>query len=297
MAPFPQFRHRFVSAIVVLAIVGAAHAAEAPNLSELHEIQRRAAVRLALGDVLGALSLTRGEGGRGHLTGVSQSWNRQQIAELLAAVGKHRESLALLRSDEWAVRDPNVPTDAERSFARRVPLQPAIDRLLEAARTRQVLMFNEEHWRPEHRAFGALMLPKLRHLGFRYLALEDRDQPPLDEAMRTGRVTVRTDPYCYDPQRANLLRSALQSGMKIVAFDVSDPAELAEMQRDPLIGPRREDWMARNIQQRILERDPAAKIVIWVGMGHIAKKPLDVQGKSIEFMALRFWKRTGINPY
>lgn len=55
--------------------------------------------------------------------------------------------------------------------------------------------------------------------------------------------------------------------------------------------------MARNVEDRILKPDPKAKVLVWVGMGHIAKKPMEAGGKPVEFFALRLWKRTGIEPY
>ena len=294
-------RHRVVAALCAVAavITGPVESAlQAPDLSALHEMQRRAGRRLAVGDVLGALAVTDAKDRTAGLSGLAQSWNRQQVIELLAAVGRHRESLALLRNSPITERDPAPLTRDELSRAQRIRLQPAEWSLLREAQRRRVVMLNEEHWRPEHRAFGAALLPKLRRLGYRYLALETPDQGPLDEAMRRGRVTTTTDAYCYDPQRANLIRAALRCGMKIVAFDVSAADLPAPLRDDPLAATAlREDRMAENIQNRILKNDPSAKIVVWVGMGHIAKRPLDVGGKSVEFMALRFFKRTGIDPY
>jgi hypothetical protein len=51
--------------------------------------------------------------------------------------------------------------------------------------------------------------------------------------------------------------------------------------------------MARHIQEEILQKDPSAKMLIWVGMGHACKAEVDGEA----FMARRLWKLTGIEPY
>jgi hypothetical protein len=51
--------------------------------------------------------------------------------------------------------------------------------------------------------------------------------------------------------------------------------------------------MARHIQENTLQKDPSAKVLIWVGMGHACKVPIDGQA----WMACRLWKLTGIEPY
>jgi len=52
--------------------------------------------------------------------------------------------------------------------------------------------------------------------------------------------------------------------------------------------------MARNLDELILQRDPGAKLFVYAGGQHGAKTP---QWQGTEWMAMRLWQRTGIEPF
>jgi hypothetical protein len=285
---------------LVLVAAWASRAAPTPA-AQPDEGWRRYWGFLRQGNYLGALRVLqeeRWEESRNPPQPSSRLFGMQILAEVLGAVGRYREAQEAFNRREPRPAPPPLPSARELKAARDVPLVPAEQLVLDAAREHQIVILNETHYHPEHRAFGARLIPRLRALGVKYFALETDGQGELDEAMRTGRVLVTTDPYAFEPQRAELLRAVLRSGMKMVAFDRLTSAEQAEVGRDPIRGiPAREAAMARNIDEQILHRDPGAKILIWVGMGHACKQPLEVNGKMEPFMALRLWQRTGIEPF
>src|SRR5207248_362179 len=89
-----------------------------------------------------------------------------------------------------------------------------------------------------------------------------------------------------------------RAGMKLVAFDRLRPDEAVAVHREPIQGiPLREAAMARTIDEEILRRDPHARVLVWVGMGHACKLPLDVNGTPRAMMARCLWQRTGIEPF
>ena len=279
-----------------------AHAQESPLSARRQEVARHRQLSerhwrfLKQGNYLSSLRILR-EAVRENRDpeSLTFAWGNKNLAEVLAAVGSYREAQQVLNQTMPRSSSPWPPSATELKAAGQVKLEPAEELILQAARRHRIVMLNEEHWRPEHRAFGARLIPKLREAGIRYLAPETREQPPLDAAMKTGVVKIDTDPYCFEPQRAELLRAAIRAGMKVVAFDFRTPQEEADVQRDPIGGvPIREEAMARNIQEQILQKDPEAKVLVWVGMGHIAKQPMELEGRSESFMALRLWRRTGI---
>lgn len=56
----------------------------------------------------------------------------------------------------------------------------------------------------------------------------------------------------------------------------------------------REHKMAININERIFQREPNAKVLVWVGYGHSKKSnPADPN----KFMAQHLWELTGKEPY
>jgi hypothetical protein len=173
-------------------------------------------------------------------------------------------------------------------------LESAEGVVLRAAERRQIVILNEMHHQVEHRCFCARLIPHLAARGVRYLAWESDDQPALDEAMRTSRITPHTG-SSGEPQKAEILRAALRAGMQLVAFDFLSPEDEEARKRDPSQSvPVRETAMVRNLSVAILQRDPDAKLFIYAGGQHGAKTP---QWQGMEWMAMRLWQRTGIEPF
>jgi hypothetical protein len=161
-----------------------------------------------------------------------------------------------------------------------------------AIQDRHVLILAEEHHHPEHRAFGARILPLQRRAGVTHLALEAGYQAPLDRARVEKRVRPDTDGFAYEPQRAALLRAALSLELPIVAFDMdSHDAEWLFQHLDEMIRLR-EQRMAEHIVERILEPAPAARVLVWVGQGHGQKV-----SRGLKTMAMHLWGLTGEEPF
>jgi len=139
------------------------------------------------------------------------------------------------------------------------------------------------------------VLPLLKRAGITHLALETSDQARLDQAFKARMVTPATDGwFTAEPQRAALLRAAIALHLPIVAFDM-DEADLTWMQEHPdETGEYRERRMAEHIVERILQQEPAARILAWVGYGHAYKyRP---PGR-LKMMAAWLWDLSGEEPF
>jgi hypothetical protein len=216
-----------------------------------------------------AVRRRRAETRGGHAPG------RAAAARPAAAAGSGADSRA----------PPAAPAD--------VPLEEAPALLTEQVAAHRVVIVNEHHINPEHRAFGARLVPLLRDAGITHLAVETGDQTRLDEAARTGRVTPSTDGFAFEPQRAALLRAALAARLPIVAFDV-DEEDRAWMQAHPDEAfAYRERRMAEHIVERIFGREPGARLLVWVGLGHARKR----SPPGLEMMAGHLWRLTGEEPF
>ena len=150
-----------------------------------------------------------------------------------------------------------------------------------AAKGRRVLMINEAFAKPLHRAFTLSLLADLYRQGFRYLAMEMlnnfSNQNLLRENMHTGY-------YASEPVAGELVRSALEMGYTLVAYEDTAASVHTADQRDSV--------QAANIYS-IFQKDTAAKIVVHASFAHISKK----QGSDGHIpMALAFWRRSGIEP-
>jgi len=162
-------------------------------------------------------------------------------------------------------------------------------------RAHRLVILGEEHHQSEHRAFGARVLPLLKRTGITHLAFETSDQTHLDQAIKARAVTPATDGwFTSEPQRAALLRAAIALHLPIVAFDM-DEADHAWMQAHPdESGEFRERRMAEHIIERILQQEPAARVLIWVGYGHAYKY---CPPGGLKMMAAWLWELSGEEPF
>jgi hypothetical protein len=152
--------------------------------------------------------------------------------------------------------------------------------LIDKANDQQVIMINEAHCKPLHRAFAFSLLDDLYKHGFRYLAMEAFNNHK-DRSLQT--INSNTGHYITEPVGAELVRRALLLGYTLVAYE--DTSRFT--------GSRRDSVQAANIF-KVLQKDPNAKIIVHAGYGHISEKPFD--GGYIP-MGLAFKNLSGIDPF
>lgn len=144
------------------------------------------------------------------------------------------------------------------------------DLLTEIGQNR-VLMFNEAHHIPLQRTFVASLLPQLKSMGFKYLALE-----ALNGDVNSGAPLSSLGYYTRDPQMYNLITYAQILGFDMIRYE---PPYFPGYNRDSL--------QAENIYS-VIKKDTDAKVVVLAGYGHIQEgfnrmrfKPLGTAIKDI----------------
>ncbi|RMG65524.1 MAG: hypothetical protein D6715_08420 [Calditrichaeota bacterium] len=152
--------------------------------------------------------------------------------------------------------------------------------LLEAAGKHRVVMINENHFMPWHRLLVSRLLPRLRRMGFRYLAVEALFSDTLIN-QPDGYPTVFNGFYVKEPIFGRLLRQARRLGFVLVPYDVRQQ------------GGDREVRQAENLFQRTFQKDSTARVVVLAGIAHVFEKPTP-GGKK--WMAGIFRDRFGIDP-
>lgn len=157
--------------------------------------------------------------------------------------------------------------------------QPAAPLILVRARQQQVLMFNEAHTQPRGRYLVGSLLPELRRMGFRYLALEALAAEDTAAVQQRGFPVGTSGFYLREPTLANLVREARHLGMRVVGYDA--------------FGADREQHQARNLLAATLQRNSKARLVVLAGHAHINER-LNPQFKS---MAQWFRELSGIDPF
>jgi hypothetical protein len=160
---------------------------------------------------------------------------------------------------------------------------PALDAIVELARDRQAIFLNENHNIALTRTLTVQLLPKLRELGYDTFAAETLYHDDDDLAKR-GYPTADTGFYTEEPIYAEMVRTALKLGFRVVAYESESMAT----------GDAREREQARNLYQRAFDKKhPKARLVVNAGFTHIQKAGKYFDGAA---MAQHFAKLSGIDP-
>lgn len=139
----------------------------------------------------------------------------------------------------------------------------AIDAIIREAKSRQIVILNEAHHIPLHRAFAMRLARELRKIGYQYLACET-----LDGAFDDGRLNQSSGYYSQEPMYGNFLRDAANDGWKIVGYEPKNNYSNLSWKE---VLKLRESGQAKNIIAATLSRDSQAKIFIYVGYAHVLK--------------------------
>lgn len=189
----------------------------------------------------------------------------------------HRQADRLL-----GARTPTV-VDDPRDVLEGFTAQDGLAAVAAVADSARVIMVNEAHHVPQHRAFTLDLLSVLRRKGFTHFAAETLDEADTQLANR-GYPTPLTGAYIGEPVYGDLVRTALRLGYRVVAYEARDFKSPA----------RREQQQAQNLIDRTLRQDPRAKILVHAGYRHINEAGTLAGAPP---MAIRFKEATGIDPF
>jgi hypothetical protein len=160
--------------------------------------------------------------------------------------------------------------------------KPAVDEILALAKDRKAIFFNEAHNVPLTRTLTVELLSRLREQGYNYFAAETVYASDTDLAKR-GYPTVASGFYTMEPISAEMVRTALKLGFKVVGYESEKEGN----------GDVREYDQAKNLFERTFKNDPSARVVVNAGYAHIQENGRYLGGES---MAQHFHKLTGIDP-
>lgn len=131
----------------------------------------------------------------------------------------------------------------------------------------KILLLNEAHASSQNRAFLRDLLPKLKKLGFNYLAIEDLSHK--DSLINKRKYPIqKSGYYIKDPIFSQAIRRSLELGFKLVPIDDTTGFNPNESVLDGQ--NRREQTQAHNIIN-IIKTDTSAKVIVYSGHDHIHK--------------------------
>lgn len=153
--------------------------------------------------------------------------------------------------------------------------------ILEKTKEERLVMFNENHFYPNHRKLLIELLPAYKDLGFKYFAIEGLAENQ-DSLLNIGYpVNIDTGYYTREQNYAELIRLAQSLNFKLIGYENFDENADRELEQ------------AKNIYRKTYEVDKDAKVLVLAGIAHIFETA-DVNGKL--WMASIFKDTYGINP-
>jgi hypothetical protein len=170
----------------------------------------------------------------------------------------------------------------------------AVRGIVEALGDHNILMVGEEHHIPQTRSIISGLLRELKKKGFTYFAAETFNNPEIYDTVKQHYPDYHTGTYTQDPIFSMAVRDAMKLGYKLV------PYEIDEFPRgdNPAVNQNlREKGQAINLKERIIDKDPKAKVFVWAGRAHASRIWSEEDGVEVAMMGWHFQKLTGIKPF
>ncbi len=181
-------------------------------------------------------------------------------------IGDYPAASASFSIKQSTLPDDNASPLADGSYSPR----PALEAISELAKGHRAVFFNEAHNVPMTRTLTVQILSKLRQEGFNYFAAETLYQTDTKLQSRDY-PTKESGFYTEEPIYAEMVRTALKLGFKVVAYEATSDA----------IGDAREREQANNLYREVFKKDPDAKLVLDAGYAHIQKSGKFLDGSSM----------------
>lgn len=157
-----------------------------------------------------------------------------------------------------------------------------IETITNEAKKHKLVMINENHYYPNHRLLVADLLPKLKDIGYTYLAMEAlgaKQDSVLN--LKNAYPTLSTGFYTAEQNYSNLLRKAKELGYTFVAYENNGQSK------------DREIGQAENLYNKTFKIDSLGKVLVLAGIDHILEKPT---AKGKKRMATVFKENYLIDP-
>ena len=183
----------------------------------------------------------------------------------------------------FSIAQPVQRDDAPSPLTGTWRARPADEVILELAKDRKAVFFNEAHSAPLTRTLTVQLLARLRAEGFTHFAAETLYVKEAETLRKLGYPTAKVGFYTEEPIYGEMVRTAQKLGYTIVAYDAEDAG----------VGDARERAGAQALYDQVFKRDPGARLVVNAGFGHIQKSGVYLGGSS---MAKFFKKIANIDP-
>lgn len=192
----------------------------------------------------------------------------QYISWYLSFLGDYPDAMR-----SFSVAQPAQPDDhpSPLTAGSGYVAKPALDAIADLAKNQRIVLLNEAHNIALTRSLTVQLLSRLRQEGFDYFAAETLSATD-DGLQARGYPTDRSGFYTEEPVYAEMVRTALKLGFKVVAYEATTATPNSDA---------RETEQARNLYQQVFQKDPAARLVVNAGYDHIVKSGSYLGGSSM----------------
>ncbi len=206
--------------------------------------------------------------------------NEQDAGVYYSRIGNYKKGLEYFAKYR---RRQTLSKGAEDSFK----LYHAVDGdkfILEEAKKHQIVIINEGHHIPLHRAYLAHLLPELRKEGFEMMGIEALGDSEVRVMDNRGYPYLAEGGYLTEPCFGNMVRKAYSLGFKLFEYE-SDSGRGAQREKDQA-----------NKIIKMIEAHPSAKFLIYCGYDHHIKDTIPGADSWGHAMAGWVKLKTGIDP-
>ncbi len=186
--------------------------------------------------------------------------------------GAYEQALATYQSFVGATDSTKNNFLLDKGLAENAQMADPFAVIMPKARNTSVVLINEAHHVPAHRAFAATLLDSLYAAGYTVLSLEALSEE--DTAINSRKYPVASSGfYTKEPAFANFIRAALAKGFKVVGHEIrsSQEKEIA----DPMARSNYRDSLQAVNLLATIKANPEAKVLGYVGYDHILEKERD----------------------
>jgi hypothetical protein len=280
--PLPSTRIRFACALLLAGMSAAASAQSADSWQT-----RQAEASRMYGNIVREAGQHKGLLARYQVMRAAYAGNRdptfhqvfdQYLSWYQTFLGDYPGASATFSIKQAQLPQDNPPPLSSSEYTAR----PALEAIPELARNYRAVFFNEAHNVPLTRTLTVQLLAGLRAEGFDYFAVETLSQTDTGLQAR-GYPVEGSGFYTEEPIYADMVRTALKLGFKVIAYEATSDAT----------GDAREAEQASNLYRQVFQKDPRARLVVNAGYEHIRESGTFLGGAS---MAEHLHKLTGIDP-
>lgn len=219
----------------------------------------------------------------------AESYRSQTRGEFLSVMGRPFDAYAVANQDASPLDPDEVQLFAEMVSG--AEILDGVEAIRTAAQGHRVVIVNEAHDEPRHRAFMTELVRGLAADGFTHFAAETFTMAEmLERSVAAGHPLSDIGYYSHEPYFGDLIRTAMSLDITLVEYE-DRGGWCAACTTDENIRSR-EIAQAENLKAA-LEADPHGRFVVFVGYSHLDETG-DTDGEG--WMAAELTARTGIDP-